>query len=65
MNGDRLTAKADVLGAARVQRISDRLMVADLPQGVRAERSDEGVTLIGKNLRRRMLDDAQLRSFGR
>ncbi|WP_397603321.1 hypothetical protein [Sphingorhabdus sp.] len=65
MNGDRLTAKADVLGAARVQRISDRLMVADLPQGVRAERSDEGVTLVAKNLRRRMLDDAQLRNFGR
>ena len=65
MNGDRLTAKADVLGAARVQRISDRLMVADLPQGVRAERSDEGVTFVAKNLRRRMLDDAQLRNFGR
>ncbi len=65
MNADRLTAKADVLGAARVQKISDRLMVADLPQGVRAERSDEGVTLVAKNLRRRMLDDAQLRNFGR
>lgn len=65
MNGDRLTAKADVLGAARVQRISDRLMATDLPQGVRAERSDEGVTLVAKNLRRRMLDDAQLRNFGR
>jgi hypothetical protein len=65
MNADRLTAKADVLGAARVQKISDRLMAADLPQGVRAERSDEGVTLVAKNLRRRMLDDAQLRNFGR
>ncbi|MFN5129416.1 MAG: hypothetical protein ACK519_04355 [Sphingomonadaceae bacterium] len=65
MNADRLTAKADVLGAARVQQISDRLMATDLPQGVRAERSDEGVTLVAKNLRRRMLDDAQLRNFGR
>ena len=65
MNAYRLTAKADVLGAARVQRISDRLMVADLPQCVRAERSDEGVTLVAKNLRRRMLDYAQLRNFGR
>jgi hypothetical protein len=65
MNADRLTAKADVLGAARVQRISDRLMATDLPQDVRAERSDEGVTLVAKNLRRRMLDDAQLRNFGR
>ena len=65
MNADRLTAKADVLGAARVQQISDRLMATDLPQGVQAERSDEGVTLVAKNLRRRMLDDAQLRNFGR
>lgn len=65
MNADRLTAKADVLGAARVQQISDRLMATDLPQGVHAERSDEGVTLVAKNLRRRMLDDAQLRNFGR
>lgn len=65
MNADRLTAKADVLGAARVQQISDRLMATDLPQGVRTERSDEGVTLVAKNLRRRMLDDAQLRNFGR
>jgi len=65
MNAERLKAKADVLGAARVQRISDRLMATDLPQDVRAERSDEGVTLVAKNLRRRMLDDAQLRNFGR
>ena len=65
MNAERLKAKADVLGAARVQRISDRLMATDLPQGVRAERSDEGVTLVAKNLRRRILDDAQLRNFGR
>jgi uncharacterized protein YoaH (UPF0181 family) len=65
MNTKRLTAKADALGAARVQRISDRLMATDLPQGVRAERSGEGVTLVAKNLRRRMLDDAQLRNFGR
>lgn len=65
MNGERLIAKAKALGATRVQQVSDQLMAADLPQGVRAERSDEGVTLIGKQLRRRLLDDAQLRSFGR
>jgi hypothetical protein len=29
------------------------------------ERSGDGVCLIGKNLRRRMLDDPQLRNFGR
>lgn len=65
MNTERLMAKADALGARRAEQLRDRLMATDLPHGVRAERSDEGVTLIGKNLRRRMLDDAQLRSFGR
>lgn len=65
MNIDRLKAKADAVGAVRVEQISDRLMATDLPQGVRAERNGEGVTLVGKNLRRRMLDDAQLRNFGR
>ena len=65
MNAERLKAKADALGAARVQVVSAKLMAVDLPQGVRAERSDEGVTLVAKNLRRRMLDEAQLRSFGR
>jgi hypothetical protein len=65
MNSDRLTAKADALGAARVQQLSDQLMATKLPPGVRAERSADGVTLVAKNLRRRMLDDVQLRSFGR
>jgi hypothetical protein len=65
MNIDRLKAKADAVGAVRVEQISDRLMATDLPQGVRAERNGDGVTLVGKNLRRRMLDDAQLRNFGR
>ncbi|RRQ51670.1 hypothetical protein [Sphingorhabdus wooponensis] len=65
MNTERLMAKAESLGAARVQQVSDRLIAADLPQGVRAERSEDGVTLVAKNLRRRMLDDAILRSFGR
>jgi hypothetical protein len=65
MNAERLKAKAEALGEARVQQVSARLIATDLPQGVRAERSADGVTLFGKNLRRRMLDDAQLRSFGR
>jgi hypothetical protein len=65
MNAERLMAKAEALGEARVQEISARLIATDLPQGVRAERSADAVTLFGKNLRRRMLDDAVLRSFGR
>lgn len=65
MNVERLKAKAEALGAAHVQQISDQLMATKLPPGVRAERSSDGVTLVAKNLRRRMLDDAQLRNFGR
>ena len=65
MNAGRLNAKADALGERRAERLRDQLSAADLPQGVRAERSGEGVTLIGRNLRRRMLDDARLRNFGR
>lgn len=65
MNADRLNAKADALGERRAEQLREQLMAADLPQAVRAERSGEGVTLIGKNLRRRMLDDARLRNFGR
>ena len=65
MNAERLNAKADALGEDRADQLRDQLMAADLPHGVRAELSGEGVTLIGKNLRRRMLDDARLRNFGR
>ena len=65
MKTERLTAKADALGAAHVQQVTDQLMATKLPRGVRAERRADGVTLIAKNLRRRMLDDVQLRSFGR
>ena len=65
MNADRLNAKADALGEHRAEQLRDQLTAANLPQGVRMERSDGGVILIGKNLRRRMLDDAVLRNFGR
>lgn len=65
MKTERLTAKAEALGAAHVQQVTDQLMATPLPRGVRAERRADGVTLVAKNLRRRMLEDAQLRSFGR
>ena len=65
MNTDRLKAKAESVGNTRVAQICDALMATDCPAGVRVERTDEGVCLIGKNLRRRMIDDARLRNFGR
>lgn len=65
MNRERLKAKAESLGDSRVAQICDQLMATDCPLGVRLERTEDGVCLIGKNLRRRMIDDARLRSFGR
>lgn len=65
MNTDRITAKAAALGKRRVDGLCQQLMQAPRPAGVDVERSGYGVCLIGKNLRRRMLYDPQLRNFGR
>mgnify|MGYP006149260057 FL=1 len=65
MNADRITAKAAALGKRRVDALCDQLMHAPRPAGVNVERSGDGICLVGKNLRRRMLDDPQLRNFGR
>lgn len=65
MNTDRITAKAAALGKRRVDDICDQLMHAPRPAGVELERNRDGICLVGKNLRRRMLDDPQLRNFGR
>lgn len=65
MNADRIKTKAAALGERRVDGLCDQLMQAPRPAGVDVERRGDGVCLIGKNLRRRMLDDPQLRNFGR
>jgi hypothetical protein len=65
VNTDRITAKAAALAERRADDISERLMRAPRPAGVNVERSGDGICLVGKNLRRRMLDDPQLRNFGR
>lgn len=65
MNTDRIKAKAEALGERRADDIRDQLMQAPRPAGVDVERSGAGICLVGKNLRRRMVDDPQLRNFGR
>ena len=65
MNADRINAKAAALGERRVDGLCDQLMHVPRPAGVDVERSGDGICLVGKNLRRRMLDDPQLRNFGR
>lgn len=65
MNADRITAKAAALGERRVDGLCQQLMHAPRPVGVDVERCGDGMCLVGKNLRRRMLYDPQLRNFGR
>ncbi len=65
MNSDRINAKAAALAERGANDICDRLMRAPRPAGVDVERHGDGICLVGKNLRRRMLDDPQLRNFGR
>ena len=65
MNTDRITAKANALGERRVDGLCRQLMQAPHPAGVDVERSADGICLVGKRLRRRMLNDPQLRNFGR
>jgi hypothetical protein len=65
VNTDRIKAKAEALGERRADDIRDQLMQAPRPAGVDVERSGTGICLVGKNLRRRMVDDPQLRNFGR
>ena len=65
MNTDRIKSKAAAVAERRADDICDRLMHAPRPAGVDVERSGDGICLVGKNLRRRMLDDPQLRNFGR
>lgn len=65
MKTDRIKAKAAALAERRVDGLCDQLMQSPRPAGVNVERSADGICLVGKNLRRRMLDDPQLRNFGR
>lgn len=62
---EKLTPAAERAAAKAVERQIDRLAQTPPPPGITAEATDSGVTLIGKNLRRRMLTDPNLRNFGR
>jgi hypothetical protein len=62
---ETLTPAADRRAAKAVQRQIDQLAKAATPPGVRVEANDTGVVLTGKRLRRRIIDDPQLRNFGR
>ncbi len=62
----RLTKRAAYVGQRAVAGVLDGLVdaaVAELPQDIKIERSDTGITLTGRHLRRRMLSDIRLRSI--
>jgi hypothetical protein len=62
---EKLTEAVDRRADQAVVRTIDRLIDQPLPPGIVAQASDRGVTLSGRNLRRRMLTDTYLRNFGR
>lgn len=63
---ERLLARAQSVAQAAVPVVISRLASeAMLPRDVRVETDENGLTLSGRNLRRRMLDDPRLRGIGR
>ncbi len=63
---ERLKARAGRAGQAAVLAVIARLArEAVLPPDVKVETGEDGLTLSGRGLRRRMLDDPRLRGVGR
>lgn len=62
---ERLQEAADRQADRLLMRVIDRLAQTETPEGVDIERLDDGVRLSGRGLKRRMIEDAQLRNFGR
>ena len=62
---EKLTNPGDRLAADAVAQTITRLANTPTPIGVAAEAIEGGVSLTGKGLRRRMIDNPQLRNFGK
>lgn len=62
---EKLTQAAERRADDAVVKLINRLAQTPPPPGVTVDAVDDGVSLCGKRLRRRMLNDAQLRNFGR
>lgn len=62
---ERIIGKAQAIATQKRNAQIERLVqVTPLP-GITITRSEEGVVLSGKGLRRRLITDPALRSFGR
>jgi len=62
---DQLADRMGRLAEARRLGAIERLAAHPVPPGVSIETGHDGLTLSGRGLRRRMIDDAALRSIGR
>lgn len=62
---ERLAEAADRKTDRLLMRVIRQLAQAETPKGVDIESLDDGVRLSGRGLKHRMIDDAQLRNFGR
>lgn len=62
---ERLQAAASRKADRLLVRIIRRLASRPVPPGVEIKALPDGVELSGKRLKRRMIDDAELRNFGR
>lgn len=62
---ERLADRMGRLAEARRLAAIERIAARDTPPGVNIEAGTEGVILSGRKLRRRMIDDAALRSIAR
>lgn len=58
---DRAQLRAQQHRSARIKRLAETAA----PPGVTVTRTEDGIVLSGKRLRRRLITDAALRGFGR
>ncbi len=62
---ERIIGKAQAIAAQKRNDQIERLVQVTPPPGITITRTDDGVVLSGKRLRRRLITDPALRSFGR
>lgn len=62
---EKLAKAGNHIAADAVTRAITKLSETPAPAGVHVEAMEDGVLLSGRRLRRRMLDDPQLRNFGK
>jgi hypothetical protein len=61
---ERLQAAASKRADRMLMRVIHRLAARPVPPGVEVKALPDGVELSGKRLKRRMIDDPNLRNFG-